>query len=236
MAAHAVAGDHKMSYEQLGAFTARVDEIKRQIDKGTLSYALTMLDLQKIVDHKPRMAAEPWKKAVPMGELHVSDCIEKLRKAHYFIHPETEHKLILFGMNHQFVKPDTLADFWKYTPLELGLEPPFSYTRILERLREVVPYKTDFGPPQPTLETALKLALEVDPMEFRFHSKLVIATKPLESSSGLDEYLLVIRGDGVRTHILLRTLKEIGHDLSHPSANEAVFPFAVMGTPYRKKK
>lgn len=232
-AIEAVTDGTKMTNDDLGALTRRVDTIKQRISSGSLSYMLAMRDLQKIVDHKPLMAAEPWRKSSLMGRDFIHDYIEKLRGAGYFIAGETAHMLLLLGM-HYFPGADYLADFWRFTPADLGLEAPLSYRRLLKRSREVVPFDTSYGLLPPTIETGLMLALSIADSPLKYHEEIVVATEPFRFRE--KDYLLTILGDTEATCILLREVKKIEEHLFSIHPADSSFSFAVMGTPYHEKQ
>jgi hypothetical protein len=226
MAAQTVAGGYKMNNEELGAFVRRVDDIKRQINDGSLSYFLAMRDLQKIVDGKPLMAAQPWKKLVPMGRDNVHGYIEKLREAGLFIAEEVEDLLLQY----QYLPMPYLSDFVRVTPADLGLEAPLSYKRFRERASEVVPYDTSYGLTPPTIEVGLMLALDLKPGDIGYREEIVLVTNPFNRQG--KDYLLTIFYDTEATCILLREVKNIEHQMFSHHPDDSVLTFALMGTPY----
>ena len=228
MAAHAVAGGYKMDNENLGAFTRRVDDIKRQVNDGSLSYVLAMRDLQKIIDRKPLMFFDTWHRGVLINQFYVDKYVGLLSIRGYYLDEDVSGML----RSYQHLPMPYLADFGRLTLDQLGFDSgEVSYKKIFERAEEIVTndLSSDMVGP-PTLDVGLSLALALTPSEVNLHDEIVVVTEPWQVER--TKLLLVIGRDFKATHIKLKSVEEIELDIA---AGALTISFAIMSRPYYSK-
>ena len=81
MTAQAVA-DGKLSNEELGKYTRRMDEIKRRLNEGTLSFSVVMIGLQVLIENRSLVAHFPLWRTITLGKhRRISAYLRALEKA-----------------------------------------------------------------------------------------------------------------------------------------------------------
>ena len=230
MAAQAVAGGNKMDNEKLGAFTRRVDDIKRQINDGSLSFVLAMRDLQKIVERKPLMVFDPWHTQVLMGRYDTETYLKMLLMKGYYIDKDTWS--VLKGYQH--LPMPYLADFARVTRNGLGLDNTFiSYRQLRERVYEIAEYDPK-RVPLPQLEAGLMLACDMNPDEIKYGEEIVVVTEPYRYGGSFStDWVLVFCRETQGPRIVLRNVSRIEEGIN--SVDGSHIEFALMSRPYHGK-
>lgn len=220
--------DGRLTDEMLGAFTRRMDVIKRRINSGTLSYLLVMRDLQSLVEAKTVMAFEPWLKGAVVSQATTEGYISALKQAGYFIADEIEAKLSQLP----HLPMPYYADFAYLLPFEFGyVEGEATYKKIRERVGEIVGYQKHFFE-EPMLDVGLALALELKRkgFTFGFRQKVVPVTQPWHFEG--KDHLLSIAGDTEADCILLEEVSIIESEMFSAHRDHDAVTFALMGRPY----